>query len=132
MATRGWEHATPQDVRDRRIVATPSKYRNVKVVIDGRVFDSKREGAEYQRLKARQHAGEITDLRCQVSFALLAPVVAERGTCAIVAHYVADFTYTDLTTGARVVADAKGKRTQMYLLKRKWLELQTGIQIHEV
>ena len=131
MATRGWEHATPQDVRDRRI-PTPSKYRNVKVVIDGKVFASKREGAEYQRLKARQHVGEIGNLRCQVPFALLAPVEAERGTSVIVAHYIADFTYTEVQTGERVVVDVKGKRTQMYLLKRKWLELQTGIQIHEV
>jgi hypothetical protein len=30
------------------------------------------------------------------------------------------------------VIDAKGVRTQLYRLKRKWLELQTGIVVQEV
>lgn len=128
MATRGYEHVTLADITPAR----RSKYRNVKVVIDGMVFDSKREGAEYQRLKALQHAGEIAELRCQVPFPLLAPVEAHPGTSAVVSYYVADFTYTWRPSGAHVVADAKGKRTAMYLLKRKWLELQSGIEIAEI
>ena len=67
MSTRGWEHATLTDVRDRRTPRAVSKYRNVKTVIKtviggvtvDEVFDSKREAAYWQGLKAREHNGEI-------------------------------------------------------------------------
>lgn len=44
--------------------------------------------------------------------------------------YRADFTY--LADGQLVVEDAKGHRTEMYLLKRKWLEAEYGITVREV
>ncbi len=37
-----------------------------------------------------------------------------------------------LTAGSLVVADTKGKLTDVYKLKRKWLRLQEGIEIREV
>ena len=108
--------------------AKPSKYRNVKVVIDGETFDSKAEAAYWQQLRLREKAGEIRDLRRQVEFPLF--------TCdwddlkVQVSTYVADFVWCE--GPRRIVADKKGKRTAMYLLKRKWLELQQGIVILEV
>ena len=134
ISTRGWENATLNDVRDRRVPVKPSKYRNVKVTIGSDVFDSKREAAHWQGLKAREHNGEISDLKRQVKFPLLCPVhnppFGDVGTVAHVAYYVADFVYYE--HGKRHVVDAKGRRTQMYLLKKKWLELQDGIVIEEV
>lgn len=115
--------------------AKPSKYRNLKVVIDGQTFDSKREGAHYLFLKARQAAGEIAELRLQVPFPLYTVQIAtvDNGQAVVliqVAEYIADFTY--LEGGVRVCCDAKGKRTPNYALKRKWLELQQSVLIEEV
>lgn len=132
MATRGWENATLNDVRDRRTSPKPSKYRNVKVVIDGERFDSKREATYWRGLKAREKNGEIDDLRRQVPFTLCAPERIEgrfHGAIATVATYIADFVYFE--NGQRHVVDAKGKRTAMYQLKKKWLAIQDGIQVEE-
>ena len=121
-----------------------SKYRNVKVQIDGHTFDSKREAAIYQDLKARQAAGEVRDIRLQVAWPLYCPEqnpsvpVGAVNTPAIqVAEYIADFVFYERDDAAqcwrRVVADAKGGRnTQMFQLKKKWLFLQSGIEIREL
>ena len=126
MATKGWEHASPADVRDRRAPA-PSKYRNVKVRIGGELFDSQREAEYWRGLQARLAAGEISNLRRQVAFPLLCPV---EDRAVLVATYIADFVYIE--RGARHAVDAKGCKTRMYLLKKKWLHLQDGIAIEEV
>jgi hypothetical protein len=111
----------------------PSKYRNVKTVIDGITFDSKREAQHWAELKMREKVGEIAALSRQHSYALYAPVVGGAPLeFVVVSHYVADFVYTDTRTGHTHVVDAKGKRTAMYQLKKKWLELQSGIVIEEV
>lgn len=143
--TRGFEHLTEGDAaklgkqslpRGKTSLPTgkPSKYRNVKIVVDGITFDSKREAAYWVGLKARAAIGEINSLERQVVFALCAP---DRTTgipplrSVVVAFYIADFSFYD-RDGARHVVDAKGAKTQMYKLKRKWLELQDGIVIEEV
>lgn len=131
--TRGWEHATEHDVRDRRVPKKPAKYGNVKVVIDGEKFDSKREAGHWLELKARQCAGEIRNLKRQVPFDLFAPAIG--GGWVTVAIYLADFTFLERDGGddwTAVVADSKGARTQMYQLKKKWLRLQSGIEIREL
>ncbi len=137
-ATRGWEHYTQTDVAQRaqKAAPKPSKYKNVKVVVDGQQFDSKREAGEWLKLKARQLAGEISDLQRQVVFPLYAPercATNPNGPLLIVevARYLADFTFVD-QRGVQHVVDAKGKRTALYSLKAKWLHLQDGITIVEV
>ena len=133
MATSGWENVSAADLAKlghQPAPAKASKYRNVRFSIDGITFDSKKEANYYVGLKARAHNGEITDLRTQVSFPLFCP--APGGLTAIVAHYVADFVYVE--RGVRHVVDIKGGkacRTQVYLLKRKWLELQDSIVVEE-
>jgi hypothetical protein len=44
--------------------------------------------------------------------------------------YRADFTYE--ADGKLVVEDAKGFRTEMYKLKKKWVKAEYGIDIREV
>lgn len=120
-------------MRDRFApAAKQSKYRNQRVEVDGLMFDSKREGAAWLRLRAREQAGEIANLKRQVEFPLLCPCSSTPGMNVEVSRYVADFTYDDVQTGVTHVLDAKGVKTQVYLLKRKWLALQTGIQIEEI
>lgn len=140
---RGWRDVTPSDIarlqargRGESVVQAPpkrSKYRNVKTEVDGLLFDSRREAEYWMLLRARQDLGEIRELRRQVDFPLLCPVaLAAPGVNAQVSTYIADFTYVDARDGSRHVVDAKGHKTREYLLKRKWLELQTNIVIEEV
>ncbi len=128
-----WTQADVDRVRaGRTVVHPPSKYHNVRVVtIDGEKFDSKREATHWIELKVREHAKEIRALERQVPFDLMAPLPTRDG-FVVVAQYVADFVYIDCATGKQIIEDSKGTRTREYLLKRKWLELQDGIEIQEV
>lgn len=119
--------------------ATPSKYHNIKVIIDGEKFDSAHEAKVYQDLQLRQKAGEIYGLQRQVHFPLLAAVMDESGAASTgvivqVATYIADAIYRDVGTDELHVLDAKGQRKRIcpYPLKAKWLFLQQGIVIEEV
>ena len=101
-----------------------SKYGNKKVVFDNIQFDSKRECNRYQTLKMLERAGEIQDLQLQVPFVL---VEKQPGMRAM--KYVADFVYTK--NGRRIVEDAKGKKTQTYIDKKKLMKSVHGIDILE-
>lgn len=101
-----------------------AKYRNKKVTIDGRKFDSKAEGARYVQLKRMANAGLITDLQCQSPFDLV--VNGEK-----ITRYTADFSYRD-GEGRRVVEDVKGVRTRDYVLRRKLMRAVLGITVHEI
>jgi hypothetical protein len=92
--------------------------------VDGHLFPSKREADRYRVLDVWQTTGEISDLRLQVRFPLVAHG-ADIGT------YVADFAYRT-SAGALVVEDAKGVRTEAYRLKKKLFEAQYRIVIQEV
>ena len=118
-----------------------SKYHAKKTVVDGMVFDSKKEAREYGILKALERAGEISDLQRQVEF-LLIPEQREPDTVGVRGGirkgrlierkviYVADFTY--MRDGEYVVEDVKGMRTKEYVLKRKMMLHIHGIRIKEV
>lgn len=80
-------------------------------------------------LYPRFTAGRIKQLRRQVTFDLHA-ANARTGERIVVCRYRADFTYWE--DGVFVVEDAKGWRTEMYLLKRKWMEAEYGITVREV
>lgn len=104
--------------------AKPSKYHNKPTVVGGRRFASGHEADCYAGLCFARDAGGITDLRCQVRYALHALGGG------LVGHYVADFTYRQ--DGALVVIDAKGMRTQLYDWKRRHMKAEHGIEIQEV
>ena len=118
-----------------------SKYHAKKTVVDGIVFDSKKEARQYGVLKALEKAGEISDLNRQVEF-LLIPEQREPDTIGtrggihkgkIIERkvtYVADFTY--MRDGEFVVEDVKGIKTKEYILKRKMMLHNYGIRIREV
>ena len=100
------------------------KYRNKKVTIDGKKFDSKAEGARYVQLKRMVNAGLITDLQCQPPFDLV--VNGEK-----ITRYTADFSYRD-GEGRLVVEDVKGVRTRDYVLRRKLMKAVLGITVQEI
>uniref|UniRef100_UPI004024EFF0 DUF1064 domain-containing protein n=1 Tax=Prevotellamassilia timonensis TaxID=1852370 RepID=UPI004024EFF0 len=89
-----------------------------------------------------QRAGLISDLLEQVSYELIPAQYGECGknfsgrTSRVLlersCRYIADFVYTDCTTGQTVVEDTKGVRTKEYIIKRKLMLHVHGIRIKEV
>jgi len=106
-----------------------SKYHNKKTVLDGIKFDSQREAKRYWELKILERAGEISELKLQVSFEL-APSAIINGRKSPPRKYVADFTYIE--NGKLVIEDAKGMLTEMYKFKRHLMKSQLNLEIREV
>lgn len=106
-----------------------SKYGAEPTTVEGIRFHSKREATRYQELRLLERAGEIRDLECQSEFFLNA---SHREQPKYVGIYRADFTYTDVLTGKRVIEDVKGVKTALYKWKKKHVEAQYGIEIREV
>jgi hypothetical protein len=98
-----------------------SKYGNQKT--NG--YASKKEAKRAFDLKLMERAGLISQYREQVRFEL---VTKQEGEQAL--YYVADFVYRD-KDGKAVVEDAKGMRTQAYIIKRKLMKFIHGITILE-
>lgn len=103
-----------------------SKYKNVKVTVNGITFDSKREYKRYLQLKELQDERLITELELQVKFEVI-PKTGKEQAC----NYIADFMYRDGEYNL-IIEDSKGKRTPDYIIKRKLMNFVYGIEIHEV
>ena len=94
-------------------------YRQVKKVeLDGRSFGSKAEAQGYLYLKAREQAGEIQNIRCQVKFELLPP---SKGVRAI--DYYVDFVYWDVLEKRDAALEIKGFETDKWKIKLKLYRL---------
>lgn len=111
-----------------------SKYKNKKVVYQGKKFDSIKERNRYIVLQSWEKAGVISDLRLQVSF-VLAPSVKfagdEKAKPAL--RYIADFTY--VKDGQLIVEDVKSKVTKkvgLYRVKKHLMKSVHGLEISEV
>jgi Protein of unknown function (DUF1064) len=100
-----------------------NKYHAKKVTIAGRRYDSLHEADVVEPLYLREARGEIRNLRRQVPFALIVNGIK-------VATYKADAVYEE--DGKQIVLDAKGMRTQAYVLKRKLMLACHGITIIEL
>lgn len=107
-----------------------NKYRNRKAEVNGITFDSQREAKRYQELLYLLRMGLISDLRLQVPFELLPSQKRGGKVVERPVKYIADFVYKE--NGEEVVEDAKGVRSKEYVLKRKLMLWQYGIQIREV
>ena len=123
-----------------------SKYHSIKTTIEGMTFDSRKEARRWQELSLLQSQGKISDLRRQVKFVLI-PAQSEpdkfdyskskkgrriKGRCLEKeCAYYADFVYVD-NNGKTVVEDVKGKRTEVYIIKRKLMLERYGIRVREI
>lgn len=96
-----------------------NKYRNKKVIVDEKEFDSKREGNRYKELKLLERAGKIKDLELQPRF-LLQDSFKKNGRTFRKIEYVADFKYIE--NGKAIVEDVKGMQTDVFKLKHKIFE----------
>jgi len=117
------------DKQERKAKQTPtpiakkpkkSKYGNVKVVIDGHTFASKKESERYLYLKSSQQQGWISKLKLQPKFILQEKFTDRTGKKHQEIAYVADFKYLD-GDGKDIVEDVKGYINQVYALKKKML-----------
>lgn len=97
-----------------------NKYNARKVTIDGIKFDSQAEGRDYLRLRARQDAGEISELTCHPRFCIIDGYTTKAGKKVRAAYYTADFSFIE--NGIRVVVEIKGGKatiTEAYRLRVK-------------
>lgn len=107
-------------------VKKKSKYNNIRVEFDGKMFDSQKERDRYITLRYMLGSKEIEELECQVTFRL---ELEDQKVC----DYVADFVYKK--NGELVVEDVKSaitKRLRPYIMKKKMMLAQYKIEIKEV
>jgi hypothetical protein len=107
------------------------KFNAVRTEIDGHTFASKAEAKRYAELKLLEKAGKIGHLSLQPRYMLLV-WDCEKKQDVQVGHYVADFSYWDMSEGKTVVEDVKGVKTPIYRLKKKMVEHRYGITITEI
>lgn len=109
--------------------AKAPKYGNVRT----KGFDSKKEEARYQQLRALLAVGEIAKLECQPEFVW--HTLAPWGELINCGRYRADFRYVVTATGETKIEDVKGgrvTRTEAYRLRKRAVEAEYGISITEV
>lgn len=113
--------------------AKRNKYGNKKVTVDGITFDSQKEANRWSELWLLQRGKAIADLNRQEKFLLIPAQHDENGKLLERAvYYIADFVYTDIKTGKKIVEDTKGAKTKDYIIKRKLMLKEHGIRIREV
>lgn len=103
----------------------PTKFRNVKVTVDGESFDSRKEARRWGELRLLERAGQISDLSRQVRLPLR---VNEKLVCT----FIPDFTYVE--AGEQIIEDVKSPVTRkhpVYRIKVKLLEALTGQVVRE-
>lgn len=93
-------------------------------------FASKKEAKYFQELLLRKKAGEVKDIELQPRY-LLQEGFNKNGQRYRPIHYVADFLIT-YSNGKIEVVDCKGKKTQVYGLKKKLFEYRYNESIREV
>ena len=98
-----------------------TKYRAIR---EGR-HASRKEARRAQELELLQRAGQISQLEEQVKYVLVPKQAGERAVT-----YTCDFRYVE--KGQVVVEDAKGVKTQQYVIRRKLMKYVHGITIREV
>lgn len=98
--------------------AKQNKYKAQKIVIDGILFHSKKEGARYLELRMLLKAGLISNLELQIPYEL-----NEGGK--FTHKYICDFRYEQ--NGQTIVEDVKGFKNKVYLKKRKLM-----LEVHRI
>lgn len=93
------------------------------------VFDSKHEMDHWKQIEPLLRRGVFVSLRRQVKYALHA--VTDGGFKIKITSYVADFVAEE-PNGRVTVYDAKGMATEVYKLKRHWMEVEYGVRIVEL
>lgn len=112
-----------------------TKYRNQRIIVDGELFDSKKEALRWRQLKSLEKIKAISDLQRQVKYTLIPAQKDEAGkTIEHKCSYIADFVYKQ--NGQTIVEDVKGYRKgtayDVFTIKRKLMLEKYGIRVKEV
>ena len=111
-----------------------SKFFSKKVVVEGITFDSKKESAEYLRLKELEKKGTIKDLELQKEYVLQDKFKINGKTRRSIV-YRADFKYITTEDDKLHVVDIKSPYTakdKVYRIKKKMFEYRYGIELEEI
>lgn len=114
--------ASAQAFRD--MVKKTNKFHAQKTVIDGVVYDSKKESRRAVELQHLERAGKIKNLERQKRFILQEGFVNNQGQKIRPISYLADYYYEE--NGQKIVEDVKSPatRTQVYMLKKKLFQFK--------
>ena len=106
------------------MVKKPNKFHAQKTVVDGVVYDSKKEGKRAVELEYLQKVGKIKNLERQKRFILQEGFVSNQGQKIRPISYLADYYYEE--NGQQIVEDVKSPatRTQVYMLKKKLFQFK--------
>lgn len=107
-----------------------TKYKNTKILIGGKVFDSKAEYLYYTYLLLLEEAGDITDLKLQVAYPMI--VIGFDNKKHTICKYIADFTYLD-KDGKLCVDDVKNPvlaKGATFRIKAKLFKALYGVEIN--
>lgn len=101
-----------------------NKYKNVKVIYNGKVFDSIKEKNRYLYLKTLEEKGKISELELQKKFLLQESFVNNEGKIERAIYYIADFFYYSKELNCYIAEDVKSEitRTSTYKIKKKIFE----------
>lgn len=111
----------PPDVLQRLgVKPRRSKYNAKRTTVDGINFASQREAKRYGELCLLKAAGDVTWFIMQAPFRLAGGTI-----------YRSDFLIV-WADGRVTVEDAKGMKTPTYVIKKREVEHQYGIEITEV
>lgn len=103
----------------RKMFGGKSKYGAIKTVCRQKhTHDSKKEALRCSQLTLMQKGGVIDRLKQQPKFVLLKGFWSQHEKIRPICYY-ADFSYYE--KGVLFIEDVKGKRTEIYLLKKKML-----------
>ena len=103
-----------------------NKYKNVKVIYNGKVFDSIKEKNRYLWLKVLEEEGKISELELQKKFLLQESFVNNEGKKERSIYYIADFYYYSKELNCYIAEDVKSEatKTSTYKIKKKLFEYQ--------
>ena len=108
------------------------KYHNIKTVIDGITFDSKKEANMYLVLKMGVKSGVFKDLKLQPKFVLMEGYKGLDGKKVRDVIYIADFSFYDNEVKRFRILDCKGMKTEVFKIKEKLFNkimLEQGIML---
>lgn len=109
-----------------------SKYNSRKTIVDGITFDSKKEARRYIELKKMEQEGLIKGLQLQVPFELVPSfyiMIDGKKKKRRNMKYIADFVYYE--NDEKVIEDVKGRKTDVYKLKKKLFEYKYNVTIKD-
>lgn len=115
--------------RDNPREKSRRKYANQPVEVDGLRFDSKAEANRWCQLKLLERTGHIRDLRRQVRYVLVPKQKRPSGGIEREKAYIADFVYTDCSTGREVCEDVKGAEPALWGWKRALMLHVHGVEV---